>query len=457
MVFCFTTNTFAQDSVATDSIAAATQVIAATTSPVEAGVPDTIGDLVNGVNTVWMLLAAMLVFFMQPGFALVEAGFTRTKNTANILMKNFVDFMLGSLLYWIIGFGFMFGAGGFIGMPHFMDLSFYDGGGLPSEGFLIFQTVFCATAATIVSGAMAERTKFSMYIIYTVFISVLIYPVSGHWTWGGGWLMNGDEGSFMMNTFGTTFHDFAGSTIVHSVGGWIALVGAAILGPRIGKYGKDGKSKAIPGHSLTIAALGVFILWFGWFGFNPGSQLAAATASDQIAIAHVFLTTNLAASAGGFFALLASWIKYGKPSLSLTLNGILAGLVGITAGCDAVSALGSVFIGAICGIVMIFSVEFIDRVLKIDDPVGASSVHGVCGFLGTILTGLFSTSDGLFYGAGASFLLAQLFGAIVIGCWAAAMGFIIFKGLDIVHGLRVPHRVEEEGLDIYEHGESAYN
>lgn len=219
-----------------------------------------LSELTNGLNTVWMLLAAMLVFFMQPGFALVEAGFTRVKNTANILMKNFVDFMFGSLLYWFIGFGLMFGAGGFIGMPHFFDLSFYDGGGLPTEGFLVFQTVFCATAATIVSGAMAERTKFSMYLVYTIFISVLIYPVSGHWTWGGGWLMNGEAGSFMMETFGTTFHDFAGSTIVHSVGGWIALVGAAILGPRIGKYGKDGKSRAIPGHNLTIAALGVFIL-----------------------------------------------------------------------------------------------------------------------------------------------------------------------------------------------------
>ena len=216
----------------------------------------------------------MLVFFMQPGFALVEAGFTRVKNTANILMKNFVDFMFGSLLYWFIGFGLMFGAGGFIGMPHFFDLSFLDSD-LPKEGFLVFQTVFCATAATIVSGAMAERTKFSMYLVYTIFISVLIYPISGHWTWGGGWLMNGEEGSFMMNLFGTTFHDFAGSTIVHSVGGWIALVGAAILGPRIGKYGKDGKSRAIPGHNLTIAALGVFILWFGWFGFNAGSALAA--------------------------------------------------------------------------------------------------------------------------------------------------------------------------------------
>ena len=442
IAFCFTTDIFAQATSTTDSTAITT--------------PDTVGELVNGLNTVWMLLAAMLVFFMQPGFALVEAGFTRVKNTANILMKNFVDFMFGSLLYWFIGFGLMFGAGGFIGMPHFFDLSFYDGGGLPTEGFLVFQTVFCATAATIVSGAMAERTKFSMYLVYTIFISVLIYPVSGHWTWGGGWLMNGEAGSFMMETFGTTFHASATSTIVHSVGGWIALVGAAILGPRIGKYGKDGKSRAIPGHNLTIAALGVFILWFGWFGFNPGSQLAAATTDDTKAISHVFLTTNLAACAGGFFALAVSWMKYGKPSLSLTLNGILAGLVGITAGCDMVSPFGAVIIGTICGILMIYSVEFIDRTLKIDDPVGASSVHGVCGFTGTILTGLFSTSEGLFYGAGWSFLGAQVFGALVVGAWAAGMGFIIFKGLDKIHGLRVSKRVEEEGLDIYEHGESAY-
>lgn len=460
---CFATETLAQEistaindasatsTIAVTEIAATTIEVPDTETP-----PNTVEELANGLNTVWMMLAAMLVFFMQPGFALVEAGFTRVKNTANILMKNFVDFMFGSLLYWFIGFGLMFGAGGFIGMPHFFDLSFYDGGGLPTEGFLVFQTVFCATAATIVSGAMAERTKFSMYLVYTIFISVLIYPVSGHWTWGGGWLMNGEAGSFMMETFGTTFHDFAGSTIVHSVGGWIALVGAAILGPRIGKYGKDGKSRAIPGHNLTIAALGVFILWFGWFGFNPGSQLAAATTDDARAISHVFLTTNLAACAGGFFALAVSWMKYGKPSLSLTLNGILAGLVGITAGCDMVSPFGAVIIGTICGILMIYSVEFIDRTLKIDDPVGASSVHGVCGFTGTILTGLFSTSEGLFYGAGWSFLGAQVFGALVVGAWAAGMGFIIFKGLDKIHGLRVSKRVEEEGLDIYEHGESAY-
>ena len=233
MALCTTTETFAQTSATTDSISATTTAVIATLeeTTVESSAPDTVGELVNGLNTVWMLLAAMLVFFMQPGFALVEAGFTRVKNTANILMKNFVDFMFGSLLYWFIGFGLMFGVGGFVGMPHFFNLSFYDGGGLPTEGFLVFQTVFCATAATIVSGAMAERTKFSMYLVYTIFISVLIYPISGHWTWGGGWLMNGEEGSFMMNLFGTTFHDFAGSTIVHSVGGWIALVGAAILGP----------------------------------------------------------------------------------------------------------------------------------------------------------------------------------------------------------------------------------
>lgn len=426
-----------------------------------ASVPaDTLVELATGVNTVWMLLAAMLVFFMQPGFALVEAGFTRTKNTANILMKNLVDFMFGSLLFWLVGFGLMFGVGSFAGIPHFIDLEMMSeliDNGLPIEGFLIFQTVFCATSATIVSGAMAERTKFSMYLVYTVFISVLIYPVSGHWTWGGGWLMNGEEGSFMMNLFGHASHDFAGSMVVHSVGGWIALVGAAILGPRLGKYGKDGKSKAIPGHNLTMACLGVFILWFGWFGFNPGSQLAASTDSDQTAISLVFLNTNLAACAGGVASLFVSWLKYGKPSLSLTLNGILAGLVGITAGCDVVSPLGAVIIGLICGAVMIYSVDFIEHKLKIDDPVGASSVHGVCGTLGTVLVGLFAVDGGTFYGGGFGLLGAQVFAALVVALWASLMGFILFKVLDKAFGLRVSKRVEEEGLDIYEHGESAYN
>jgi len=433
---------------------------AQTSVPEEVSNADKIAELSTGLNTVWMLLAAMLVFFMQPGFALVEAGFTRSKNTANILMKNLVDFMVGSILFWFIGFGLMFGVGNVFGTPHLFDLDAMDNiiqNGLPIEGFLIFQTVFCATSATIVSGAMAERTKFSMYLAYTIAISVLIYPVSGHWTWGGGWLSNADPDSFMMSVFGYTFHDFAGSTVVHSVGGWIALVGAAILGPRLGKYGKDGKSKAIPGHNLTLACLGVFILWFGWFGFNPGSQLAAAGYGDQTTISHVFLTTNLAACTGGFLALIVSWIKYGKPSLSLTLNGILAGLVGVTAGCDLVSPMGAALIGAICGTVMIFAVEFIEHRLKIDDPVGASSVHGVCGGLGTILTGLFAVEGGTFYGGGFGFLGAQIFGVIIVGGWAALMGYIIFKVLDKVHGLRVPARIEEEGLDIYEHGESAYN
>lgn len=440
---------------ATPLLMAAEETAPAASEPATA---DTLAELATGVNTVWMLLAAMLVFFMQPGFALVEAGFTRTKNTANILMKNFVDFMFGSILFWFIGYGLMFGSdgAGFVGMPHLCDM-FFVNNGLPAEGFFVFQTVFCATSATIVSGAMAERTKFSMYLVYTVFISVLIYPVSGHWTWGGGWLMDGTEGSFMNRIFGVGFHDFAGSTVVHSVGGWIALVGAAILGPRLGKYAKDGTSHAIPGHNLTIAALGVFILWFGWFGFNPGSQLAAATSADQTAISHVFLTTNLAACAGGFMALMVSWKRFGKPSLSLTLNGILAGLVGITAGCDVVSPAGAVAIGAICGVVMIYAVEFIDHVLKIDDPVGASSVHGVCGCLGTLLTGLFATEGGLFYGGGLGMLGAQAFGALVVGCWAAGMGWLVFTVLDKVHGLRVPSRIEEEGLDIYEHGETAYN
>ena len=426
----------------------------------ELSATEKLDELSTGINTVWMLLAAMLVFFMQPGFALVEAGFTRMKNTANILMKNLVDFMFGALLFWFIGFGIMFGIGGFVGTPHFIDLESMAtiiNNGLPIEGFLIFQTVFCATAATIVSGAMAERTKFSMYLIYTIFISVLIYPISGHWTWGGGWLMDSSADSFMMKLFGYASHDFAGSMVVHSVGGWIALVGAAILGPRIGKYGKDGKSKAIPGHNLTLACLGVFILWFGWFGFNPGSQLAAATGSDQKAISLVFLNTNLAACAGGVVVLFMSWLKYGKPSLSLTLNGILAGLVGITAGCDIVSPLGATLIGAICGVAMIYAVDFIDHKLKIDDPVGASSVHGVCGTLGTILTGLFATEGGTFYGGGFGFLGAQIFAALVVAGWAALMGYLLFKILDKMCGLRVSKRIEEEGLDIYEHGESAYN
>ena len=403
-------------------------------------------ELAISLDTVWMLLAAMLVFWMQPGFALCEAGFTRSKNTVNILMKNFVDFMLGSLLFFFVGFGFMFGSegAGFIGAPNWGDLSFYKGE-LPVEGFLIFETVFCATAATIVSGAMAERTKFSMYLIYSAVISLFVYPIEGHWTWGGGWLSQ------------LGFHDFAGSAIVHSVGGVLALTGALALGPRRGKYGKDGKSRAIPGHNLALAALGVFILWLGWFGFNPGSQLAASGEVNRLAISHVFLTTNLAAVAGGVATMFVTWFKYGKPSLSLTLNGILAGLVGITAGCDVVSPCGAVVIGLLCGIVLVYAIEFIDHKLHIDDPVGASSVHGVCGILGTVLTGVLATDGGLLYGGGWHFLGVQCLGIAVIDLWAAVCGVLLFFGIKKTHGLRVEARVEDEGLDIYEHGESCYN
>lgn len=431
--------------------ASAQEVAAEATAAAESS----IDPVAVGLNTLWVALGAMLVFFMQPGFSLVEAGFTRSKNTANILMKNFFDFMIGTVLFWAVGYGIMFGVGDFMGMPNFFDIDFKDcmsDYGIPNFAFLIFQTVFCATAATIVSGAMAERTKFYMYMIYSLLITVLVYPVSGHWTWGGGWLS-----TFSIGTWTEGFHDFAGSTIVHSVGGWMALVGAWILGPRVGKFAKDGSARAIPGHNLTIAALGVFILWMGWFGFNPCSQLAIASVEDATASTLVFVNTNIAAAVGGLAALFVSWIKYKKPSLSFTLNGVLAGLVGITAGCDAVAPAGAAAIGLICGILMIFSVEFIEHKLKIDDPVGASSVHGVCGFTGTLLTGLFAVKGGLFYGAGIDFFLVQLTGAVVIGLWAATMGFIIFKSLDKIHGLRVEKRIEEEGLDVYEHGESAYN
>ena len=404
-----------------------------------------IADVATSLDTVWVLLAAMLVFIMQAGFSLVEAGFGRTKNTANILMKNLLDFCTGTILFWLIGFGLMFGpsVGGFIGIPEFAGFAGWEGG-IPKEAFLVFQTMFCATAATIVSGAVAGRTKFHAYLMYCIAISALVYPVSGHWIWGGGWLA------------GLGFHDFAGSAVVHSVGGWIALVGAAMVGARIGKY-RNGKVYALPGHSLTIATLGVFLLWFGWFGFNPGSQLGASGWDNAVAISSVFLTTNVAAAAGGLSALLTAWARYGKPTLSLSLNGVLAGLVGVTAGCDLVSPFGAAMIGVICGVVMVFAVSFFDNVVRIDDPVGAISVHGVCGTLGTILTGLFATESGLFYGGGAGFLGIQVLGALVTAAWALAMALIIFSIIKKTVGLRVDRRVEEEGLDVYEHGETSYN
>lgn len=401
--------------------------------------------LVSGIDTVWVLLAAILIFMMQMGFASVEAGFTRSKNTANILMKNLLDFCFGSLLFWLFGFRIMFGADAFAGL---IADPFALGSAVPSNipqtAFLIFQTMFCATTATIVSGAMAERTQFRAYLVYCIFISAFIYPISGHWTWGGGWL----------SALG--FHDFAGSAVVHSAGGWLALVGAAMVGSRIGKY-KNGKPHAILGHNLTIATLGVFILWIGWFGFNPGSTVGISTPELQQSASTVFMNTNISAATGALTALIVAWVRYGKPSLSLSLNGVLAGLVGITAGCDAVSTAGAALTGIICGAAMVFAVSFFDSVAKVDDPVGAISVHGVCGSLGTILTGIFALDGGLLYGGGLHMLGVQLLGAVVYAAWAILCGLILFYVLRRTIGLRVDRRVEEDGLDYYEHGETSYN
>ena len=334
----------------------------------------------SSADTTWTLLGAMLVFFMQPGFAMVETGLTRAKNAGNIVMKNFMDFALGTIVFWVLGFGLMFGEdiGGIIGTPDFF-VTHYDTGdaGYPPLVYLFFQTVFCATAATIVSGAMAERTKFSSYCIYSVLISLLIYPISGHWIWGGGWLSE------------LGFHDFAGSTCVHMVGGVCALVGASLLGPRIGKYNEDGSVNAIPGHSITLACLGMFILWMGWFGFNGGSTVSMTGDDTILSVGSIMVTTNMAAAAGAVTTMLLTWVKYGKPDVSMTLNGGLAGLVAITAGTDVVSVAGSFWIGVIAGIAIVYAVEFVDQKMKIDDPVGAISAHGVCGALGTILTGFF--------------------------------------------------------------------
>jgi len=404
-------------------------------------------ELTFSVNTMWVLIAAALVFFMQAGFALVEAGLTRSKNTANILMKNLMDYVIGSIAYWAVGFGIMFGAanGFWGGLDIFFQHTYRTD--MPDLAFLIFQTVFAATTATIVSGAMAERTKFNAYLVYSAFISLIIYPVSGHWAWGGGWL----------STMTVPFHDFAGSSVVHMVGGVAAMVGAIALGPRIGKYGKDGKVNAIPGHNLSLATLGVFILWIGWFGFNPGSQLAAAGKANAEAISLIFVTTNIAAAGGALSTLLFMWLKYKKPPLSMTLNGALAGLVAITAGCDTVTPGGALIIGLLAGVLVVLAVEFFDKIAKIDDPVGAISVHGVCGAFGTLMVGVFSTSGGVLYGKGFALLGSQAVGVLAIAAWAGLMATILFLALKKFNGLRVSARIEEEGLDIYEHGESAYN
>jgi Amt family ammonium transporter len=377
---------------------------------------------------------------MQAGFAMVETGFTRAKNAGNIIMKNLIDFTIGSVAFWVIGFGIMFGTdiGGVIGRFDFFVRGNYDTT-IQTYAFLIFQTVFCATAATIVSGGMAERTKFSAYCIYSLIISAVIYPISGHWIWGGGWLSE------------LGFHDFAGSTAVHMVGGVATMVGAFLLGPRMGKYSPDGKVNAIPGHSLTLGALGVFILWFAWFGFNGGSTLSATGDDSLVSMSSVIFNTNLAAATATNVTMLITWIRYGKPDVSMTLNGALGGLVAITAGCDAVSPIGAFLIGIISAFVLVFGIEFIDQKLKIDDPVGAIGVHGLCGAAGTILTGIFAIDGGLLYGGGMGMVLTQLFGVVSVALWTGISMTVVFSLIRSFIGLRVSHDEEQEGLDIREH------
>ena len=403
----------------------------------------------SSVNTIWVLLGAALVFFMQAGFAMCEAGFTRAKNTGNILMKNLMDFSIGTPTYWLLGFGLMFGGtGALIGGFDPMVLHDYSGilpDGVPLFAYLIFQTVFCATSATIVSGSMAERTKFLSYCLYSFCISAFIYPISGHWIWGGGWLAQ------------LGFHDFAGSTAVHMVGGVCACIGAMLLGPRIGKYDKDGNPRAILGHNLSLGALGVFILWFCWFGFNGASTVSMSGDDTLVSAGLIFVNTNMAAAVACCVTMIYTWIRYKKPDVGMTLNAALAGLVAITAGCDLVSPAGAAIIGIVAGLLLPISVNFFDSVLKIDDPVGAISVHGVCGATGTILTGLFATEDGLFYGGGAHFFLIQCLGVLVTIVWAAVMITIVFQILIHTIGLRVSAEEELKGLDITEHGlPSAY-
>ncbi len=399
------------------------------------------------VDVMWTLLGAAMVFFMQAGFSLCEAGLTRAKNTGNILMKNLMDFCIGTPAFWLVGFGLMFGGtGAFVGGFDPFILGDYDFGSLPKWCYVIFQTVFCATAATIVSGSMAERTKFSSYCIYSALISIVVYPVSGHWIWGGGWLSE------------LGFHDFAGSCAVHMVGGVAACIGAATLGPRIGKYGKDGKAHAIPGHNLTAVALGVFILWFCWFGFNGCSTVSMSSDEAMLSASLIFMNTNLAAAVSTCVVLAVTWILYKKPDVSMCLNGALAGLVAITAGCDVVDTFGAFFIGFAAGILVVASVEFFDKTAKIDDPVGAISVHGACGMFGTLAVGLFATDGGLFYGGGIKMLGIQAAGVIAVAVWVAVMMTVIFQLIKHTIGLRVEQEIEIDGLDLHEHGlASAYS
>jgi Amt family ammonium transporter len=404
------------------------------------------------LDTLWILIASFLVFSMHAGFAMVEAGFTRAKNTVNILMKNFMNVSLGLLVFFLVGYGLMFGksAGGFIGTNSFF-LSITDLTNTRNFAFWLFQAVFAATAATIVSGAVAERIKFYSYLFYCVIITSFVYPVVGHWIWGGGWLQQ------------LGMIDFAGSTVVHSVGGFSALAGAMVLGPRLGKYNKDGSSNAIPGHNIALSFLGVFILWFGWFGFNPGSTLSASSP----AIATIAVNTAIAAAAGAFSAMVFVWITYKKPDASMTLNGALAGLVGITAGCAVVSPVSAIIIGLLCGVIVCISINLFDKKFRIDDPVGAISVHGICGVFGTLFVGLFAQSEyaslagfegvnGLFFGGGGSLLLTQFIGVLSVFAWTLGLMFALFFIMKKTVGLRVSREEELKGLDIEEHGMEAY-
>jgi Amt family ammonium transporter len=403
------------------------------------------GAIKDDMGMLWMLIAGILVFFMQAGFTLVESGMTRSKNAVNIAMKNLLDIAVGSLTYWFVGYSLMYGDS--------TNGWFFWSGLMQGEGAdLFFQTMFAATAATIVSGAIAGRTKYSTYIVFSIVMTAIIYPIAGGWEWNGGWL--NDTDGFMP----TQFIDFAGSSIVHAVGGFAALVAAYMVGPRIGKF-IDGKVMPIPGHNQILATLGVFILWLGWFGFNGGSQLAWG-GDDAVGASKVVLITNLAAAAGALGALITTWVWYGKPHLAQSLNGALAGLVSITAGCGNMNAGGAVLAGLIGGIIVVFSIEFIEKKLKIDDAIGAASVHGVVGFWGTIVIGLWGVDGdaglGIFNGGGSAQLVAQLVGGLAYAVWAVALSFIVFGILKYTMGLRVTEKEEVAGLDISEHGSIAY-
>ncbi|MEW6624466.1 MAG: ammonium transporter [Bacillota bacterium] len=401
-------------------------------------------EITSAVDTMFVLFAAFLVFLMHAGFAMLESGFTRAKNTVNILMKNISTISLGVVCYFIAGFAIMFGSSkyGFIGTDGFAlkfntDVDF----GLPLYAFWFFQAVFAATAATIVSGAVAERAKFSSYIVFTVVITLFIYPVVGHWTWGGGWL----------DSLG--FIDFAGSTVVHSVGAWSALVGAFILGPRLGKYTSSGKVNPIPGHNIPLGTLGVLLLWFGWFGFNPGSALSPF----DPALSLIAANTLIAGATGTIGALLVTWIKYKKPDITLTLNGSLAGLVAITAGAADLSIVGATSTGLVAGIILVGAVALFDNFLRIDDPVGAISVHGICGAFGTVAVGIFAVDGGLVYSGSFELLGIQVIGVLAVLAWTVCTAYIIFKTIDKIIGLRASEAEETEGLDIAEHGLKAYH